>query len=162
MVNGKKLDPTRPLYLNKRKPLQCKLTFKRNLDKNQSEFTFQTHHKEFLKNKIKINYGVYSITHEPIKEGREVIVNFSQSCNDSIRVYFPYGGTVSSVSLKKDKDSTSIKPPLRTISYMIGFREDYEKEGEKNYFTFSRSDIGKYYVNFSSCHWGNNFWLTIK
>ena len=152
MINGKKMNPSEKIFINKRKSLVCKLIYKRTLNKKQEEFTFKTNQKEYMKNCIKIVYGAYDITHNPIREGKEQVVNFTQSCNDSIRVYFPYGGTISGASLYKD--SISIGSPYKNVSYGIG--------DENNYLKFSRNDIGRYYVRYGACHWGNNFWLTIK
>ena len=65
---------------------------------------------------------------------------------------FPYGGTVSGAILYIDSIQT--KKEFKSISYHYG--------GKGNFIKFSKADIGRYYVDFGSCHWGGEFWLTIK
>ena len=87
-----------------------------------------------------------------IKKGKSQVISITKLGIDSIAILFPAGGTQTSISLYKSKKSTD---PLRYIGF--AFEDD-----ESNLMCFSKSDIGKYYVRLTSCHWRNGFFLTIK
>jgi len=152
MIDNKKVDKNDTLYVNKKNSLELTLKYSiSNLEKPKY-LKFKTNLPDYLENFIKISHGKHIISSEEIDERKEQIINVSESCDDSIIVHFPFGGTISTVSLYKD--SLSSKPPLKSISYgMINY---------ENYMKFSKAEIGRYYVRFSSCHWGNNFWLVVK
>ncbi|MFT5820063.1 MAG: hypothetical protein ACI8ZM_001297 [Crocinitomix sp.] len=150
--NGKELNVTDTLYFNEKNPLELVLVYKIEALKKQNSFSFKTDHEDYLQNTIQLNYGKYSITTETIQAGNEQVLNLSETCNDSLTVHFPYGRTVSSVSLYKD--SLRSAAPHKSISYGI--------LDEINYLKFSKADIGSYFVSFGSCHWGNEFRLTIQ
>ena len=103
---------------------------------------------------IKINHGEYTVPVErPLLDNNtEYDVPLTSSCNDSLRVYFPYGGTITSISLNKfgAKDSADLK----WISYGM--------HDKNNYMSFAKSDTGRYAVMLSACHWGGHFILNLK
>lgn len=152
-VNGKLRSLDDVLFIRKKHPLKIEIEFIRDSTAiNQQKITFKTNQNEYLNNTIEVNYGKYVITSDMIRKGKEKIIDFSKSCNDSLIIDFPYGGTVSNVSLHKSPSSNA--PSYKHISYGIG---DKNKSIKLN-----KSDLGRYYVKFGSCHWGNDFWLTIK
>jgi hypothetical protein len=109
--------------------------------------------KIFKKGIIQLHFKKYVITKDEISTQKEQVLELSKSCLDSIRVYFPYGGTETNISLHNNPNDT--QEPIKSIWYQFG-------SIEKNYITFSKKDIGKYYVRLASCWWGAGFWLTIK
>lgn len=151
-IDNQQILKTDTFLLSENKSLKLKVRYKISTSEPASLFSFKTNLKKYLDNQIKLSYGQYLITSREIREGKELLINISESCQDSVRVEFPYGGTVSSAVLYSD--SSSAKRELKSITY------DLMEKG--NYFVFSKTDIGRYYVDFGSCHWGNEFWLTIK
>ena len=151
-INDKEFSSNDTISLNDTEDLEFKVKFKIPKNKTNNFIKFKTNLKGFLENKIKINYGEYIIPYEAIKERKEQVINISETCQDSIKMIFPFGGTISSVSLYKDSISTN--KSLKSVSYSYG--------GTENFLMFSRSHIGQYFVDFNSCHWGNSFWLIIK
>jgi len=101
-------------------------------------------------NIIRINLGSYYISTEEVKSRKKKIINIKDNCSDSIKIFFPYGGTISSVSVYKNMNQTEI-----TKSICYGFGE------EDNFIKFGKNEIGIYYIKFMSCHWGENFWLQL-
>jgi len=151
-ANGEQRSITDTLLVSGKSPLRIEIKFKRSLETNQANFSFKTNTNNYLNNDIRIKYGVYHINSESVRNGEEQFLNCTESCNDSLTIHFPYGGTVSGVSLYKD--STELGPPIKSVSY--GIME------EKNYLKFSKEEKGRYFVRFGACHWGNEFWLTLK
>lgn len=151
-INGKEMHSTDIVDLKKKKPLTVKLEYKRARNKKQEEFTFKSDQKGFVENNIQIEYGSHYISHESVRSGKETVLSLTESCNDSIRVYFPYGGTFSGATLYKD--SISFDTPYKSVSYGFG--------DPVNYIKLSKKDIGRYYVRYGACHWGNSFWLDIE
>jgi len=151
-ANGKELSKSDVVYLDEENPLAIELKYTIPEHNRPSHFKFMTDLPEYLENTVQLNYGAFFIMHKDIQEAEEQVFNLTESCNDSIRVHFPRGGTRSSATLYKDSISTD--SPYRRVSYLI--------MDEGNYLTFSREDIGRYYVRYMACHWGNNFWLRIK
>ena len=152
VVNGEKKYITDTLYVSKKNPLCIEIKFIRSLNSDQDDIRFKTNENKYQYNKIRIKYGEYNINSESVRNGEEQIFNFTESCNDSLIIHFPYGGTVSGVSIFKD--STKLDSPIKSVSYGI--------MQEKNYLKFSKEEKDRYYVRFVACHWGNEFWLTIK
>ena len=100
---------------------------------------------------INFHLGDLVIKNNDVEIKKEQIIDFSKMCSDTIRIYFPYGGTASTISIYKAANRKNI---FRQVGYSHGDAE--------NYLVFAKADIGKYYVKFSSCHWGSNFWLVVK
>ena len=148
----KEIKKTDTLYCNEKHPLKLKGKYKIDDSLSVSLFKFKTDDPDYLNNEIKVFYGEYFISSKEIRDRKEQVISVSESCSDSIRVYFPYGGTVSSASLYND--STSTTKAYKSICYGFG--------DANNHLTFSKADVGRYFVSFGSCHWGNDFWLTIK
>lgn len=151
LYKGKEIDKSTILHVKKRKPLLLELKHRITDSQNPRYLKFKTNHPDFLKNKIEMLYGSYIISNEDIRKGVEQVFKITESCSDSIVVRFPYGGTVSGVTLYKD--SSSLDTPYKSISYMFK---------QKNYLKFSKNEIDKYYISYRSCHWRNNFWLVLK
>ena len=152
IANGKKRSITDTLLVREKDPLQIEIKYKRSQTLEQGNIHFKTDENKYLGNNIRINHGEYDIDVDAVRDGGEQILSFAKSCNDSLIVHFPYGGTISGVSLYKD--STELDAPIKFVSYGI--------MDEKNYLKFSKEEKGRYYVRFAACHWGNEFWLTIK
>lgn len=150
--NDKEIATTDTLRLRKSKPLQLTVKYKIQNSATSNTFNFKTNLNSYLSNQISIVHGQYSIRANNIEEGKEQIINVTESCHDSIQVFFPYGGTISGVDIYTD--STRTVQVFESLSYGLG-------EG-KNFMTFTKADVGRYFVSFGSCHWGGEFWLTIK
>lgn len=150
--DNKLLKQTDTTFLSKKSPLTLKVKYKLQTSDKPTSFSFKTNLDKYSTNQVKLSYGQYLVTTSDIRAGKEQFVNVSESCQDSIKVIFPYGGTVSSATLYSD--STSSKKEFKSVSY--GIME------EGNIITFTKADKGRYYVYFGSCHWGGEFWLTIK
>jgi hypothetical protein len=138
--------------LSKNSPLKLKVKYKILSWEKPMSFSFKTNLGKYSYNQIKLSYGQYLITTSDIRARKEQFINITESCQDSIKVFFPFGGTVSSATLYSD--STNTKKEFKSVSYHLG--------GGGNFINFSKTDIGRYYVDFGSCHWGGEFWLTIK
>ncbi|MCB9261652.1 MAG: hypothetical protein H6607_04690 [Flavobacteriales bacterium] len=152
LKDNKILTQTDTIFLSKNSPITLKVKFKIQSSDKPNSFSFKTNLDKYSTNQIKLSYGQYLVTTNDIREGKEQFINVSESCQDSIKVIFPYGGTVSSATLYSD--STSTKKEFKSVSYGI--------MDEGNFITFTKTDKGRYYVDFGSCHWGGEFWLTIK
>jgi hypothetical protein len=142
---------TDTLILTKKSPVKLKVKYKISTEK-ATKFTFKTNIKKYLNNQVNIFYGQHIITSKDIRESKEQFINLTESCQDSIMVFFPFGGTISSATLYNDSSST--KKEFKSVTY--GLME------EGNSITFTKADLGRYFVDFGSCHWGGEFWLTIK
>lgn len=151
-VDNKSIMQTDTLFLSKNSPLILKVKYKIQSSDMPTSFSFKSNLEMYLNNKIKLSYGQYLVTTSDIKAGKELFINVSESCQDSIKVSFPFGGTISGVTLYSDAAQT--KKVFKSLSYRIG--------GDGNFINFSKADTGRYYVDFGSCHWGGKFWLTIK
>ncbi len=106
----------------------------------------------FKKGKIHLLFKEFRIPRNTSNEVKNYVVELSNSCLDSINVYFPYGGTETSISLYNSQNE---EKALRSIWYSFG-------ENEKNYITFYKKDIGRYFIRQASCWTGDLYWLTIK
>ena len=149
--DNKAFTETDTLLLTKNSPIKLKVMYK-ILTKKDTKFSFKTNQDKYLSNQINIFYGQHIITTKDVREGKEQSINVTESCQDSIKVLFTHGGTVSSATLYND--STKTKKEFKSVSYPLG--------GDGNFITFTRADFGRYFVDFGSCHWGGEFWLTIK
>ena len=150
-ADGAGLAKTDTLIINKNHAAEIRIQFMMdNAGMTFRAFKFSSDQSNYLANEMKFEMGTDYISVKQIRSGEEVLVNFPEKCADSIKVYFPYGGTQSGASLYADSVN---EKALKSVSYGIG------EEG--NYLWFSKKDIGRYYVRFGACHWGNNFWLTV-
>lgn len=140
------------LILSKKNPIMLKVKYKLRDSYKPTTFTFKTDIDKYSNNQIKLNYGEYFITTRNIREREEQFINVSENCQDSIKVFFPYGGSISGATLYSD--STSTQKAIKSVSY--GIME------EGNFMTFTKAEVGRYFVDFGSCHWGGEFWLTVK
>ena len=152
LKDNQPLARTDTTFLSKNSPLTLKVRYKIQSSSKPMSFSFKTNLDKYLNNKINLSYGQYLVTTSDIRTGKEQLINISESCQDTIKVIFPYGGTVSSATLYSD--TTSTKKEFKSVSYHVG--------GDENFINFSKSDIGRYYVEFGSCYWRGEFWLTIK
>jgi hypothetical protein len=150
--DNKMLTQSDTIFLSKNSPITLQVKYKIQSTEMPTSFSFKTNLKNYLNNQIKFSYGKHLVTTNDIRESNEQFINVSESCQDSIKVFFPYGGTISDVILYSD--STQTRKEYKSVSY--GYGED------GNFIHFSKADLGRYYVDFGSCHWGGDFWLTIK
>lgn len=151
-ANGHQLTKADTLTIDKNHPVEIRVRF--IIDKVEMKETFvkfSSDQSNYQSHEMKFEFGADYITVKQIRSGEEVVINFPDKCADSIKVYFPYGGTQSGASLYADSIS---QKSIKTVSYGIG------EDG--NYLWFSKKDIGRYYVRFGACHWGNQFWMNIK
>ena len=150
--DNKPLTLTDTTFLSQNSPLTLKVKYKIQSSDKPTTFSFKTNLDKYLTNQIKLSYGQYMVTTSDIRAGKEQFINVSESCQDSIKVFFPYGGTVSGATLYSE--TTQTKKEFKSLSYGI--------MDEENFLTFTKADVGRYFVDFGSCHWGGEFWLTIK
>lgn len=150
--NNEVFSASDTLTLSKNSPLTLKVKYTLQSSNKPETFAFKTNIDAYSNNQIKLGYGQYSISANDIKDGKEQTINVTESCRDSIKVFFPYGGTISGATLYSD--STRSTREFKSVSY--------EMMQEGNYLTFTKADVGRYFVDYGSCHWGGEFWLTIK
>jgi hypothetical protein len=152
LVQGKEVNVLDTFFVSKLKPLNILI----NLKKPQSitkelSISYVYEDRDKYQESIDLHFGDLVIRNSDIKSKKEQIIDFSKICSDSLKIYFPYGGTTSSVAVYKNASSNNI---LRHLGYLYSDPE--------NYMVFTKADRGKYYVKFSSCYWASNFWLVIK
>ena len=87
-----------------------------------------------------------------IQKGKTQVIKISTVGLDSVALIFPSGGTQTSVALYKTKNSDD-------FIKIIGFQDE---DGESNRMMLYKSEVGKYYIKFHSCHWGKIFRLLIE
>jgi hypothetical protein len=155
LYNGKEVQEGDTISLTETKPALFTVKFEK-IPKNQDSLYFSLEtslDSNVILKKIDIPllFKKYKISQNEIGPEKDQTVELSQSCLDSINVYFPYGGTETNISLY---DPQNLQKPIKSIWYQVF--------SEKNYMTFSRKDIGRYFVRLASCWWGAGFWLTIK
>lgn len=150
---GNQITKKDSIVLSSAQPITIKVEY---ILTNQKPTTmsFNSNLNKYSTNEIALSYGNFWVNADDIENEEGQIINLSKSCSDSICIFFPSGGTVTSVSIFKIfKDSTyeEFQPSFSTIS-----------EKCPNIFVFHKTDTGNYFVNYSSCHWGGNFPLVIK
>lgn len=92
------------------------------------------------------------ITYDQLRAQKEIEIELPKLC-DSIRLYFPAGGTVTSATLYKDsllKNEFCSTPSFGIMEDSLGFM------------TISSKTTGKFYLFYGSCHWGSRMWINIK
>lgn len=156
LYNGKVVQAQDTISLTATKPAIFKIRFQ-GIAKNQSglKLSFETSIDSmeiFRTGVIQLLFNEYVISQYALDKQQDPVVALSKSCLDSIKVYFPFGGTETGVSLFKSQKSVK---PIRSIWYQFDNKAI-------NYITFSKQDIGRYFVVMSSCHSGQSFWLTIQ
>ena len=154
--DGKKINEKDSINLTISKPALFKIKFDR-IPKNQDSLfiSFETSIDSmeiFKKGKIHLLFKEFVISRYPFNDEKNYIIELSKSCLDSIKVYFPYGGTETSISLYT---SQSAENPIKTIWYQFG-------DKGKNYITFKKEDIGCYFVTQASCWTGDAYSITIR
>lgn len=102
-------------------------------------------------NKIPIGCDLL-ITHNQLRERGELTIKFESNC-DSLHVYFPGGGTVTSATLYKDS--------LRQEEFATTGAFSLMGDG-KNKITISKNQKGTYYLVYNSCHWGSRMRLIFE
>ena len=151
-ANGEQLTKADTLTINKNHPVEIQVRFIINSVKiKEPVVKFSSDQTDYQSHEMRFEFAAKYITVKQIRSGEEMVINFPDKCADSVKVYFPYGGTYSGASLHAD--SISMKQ-IKWVSYGIG------EDG--NFLWFSKKDIGRYYLRYAACHWGNNFWLNIK
>jgi len=156
IYNGKEVREQDTISLTQTKPAILKARFKK-MPANQDSlyFSFETSIDSmeiFKRGSIQLLFKEYAVSQIRFVADQEQVVELSKSCLDSIRVYYPFGGTETMIDLYNPQN---LESPVRHIWYRI-------ESNAKNYMTFSRKDIGRYYVRLSSCWTGDSFWLTIQ
>ena len=107
-----------------------------------------------VKNKDTISFCVnqFEVSSRQFMDNDSLTIELSKSNLDSIAVYFPSGGTETTISVYKTMKS---KKPTHEIWYVFGMEQ-------KNYIVFKKSDKGSHFVRLASCHWAGSIWLNIK
>jgi hypothetical protein len=149
---GKRITKKDSIVVSSAKPITIKVEY---ILANQKPTTFRfgSTLNKYSTNEIALSYGEYLVNTDDIENEKKQIFNLSQSCSDSICVYFPSGGSVTEVSIFKIfEDSTYEEFKTTAFDFMCN----------KSLFVFHKSDTGNYFVNYSSCHWGGNFPIVIK
>lgn len=148
----KEIKPSDTLVLKNKEIVEVKIRYKIQDIERPQRFNFKSNLDEYSDNSIKLLYGQFLFTTNNIQKNKHQDIDISNSCADSLTLYFPYGGTISSATLYSDSSST--KKELKSVTYGYGT--------DNNYIKLAKSDIGRYFVSFGSCHWGGDFWLTVK
>jgi len=152
IINQRILTERDSVVIDKTHPIELSIVFTREeAGPAGTILTFSSDHERYEVNEMNFEFGADYLSVHQIISGKEVFVNFPEKCADSVKVYFPYGGTVSGASLYAHSTS---EQSIKSLSYGIG------EDG--NYLWFLKKDTGRYYVRYGACHWGNDFWLTVK
>jgi hypothetical protein len=93
-----------------------------------------------------------SVTHDQLREGGELKLDFPDDC-DSLRIYFPAGGTVTHAGLYKD--SLLNEEIASTPSFGL-------MDNGNNFMTLNKDKTGRFFLNYGSCHWGSRMWIVIE
>jgi len=140
------------IEISKEKGAELVINFHIPSKKDQLSISFKTNESKNSFYSIPITLNSFKITTEDIRNKSEVTLDISGSCSDSIRVYFPYGGTVSTVCVYREITEDSF---IKSTGYYSGESD--------NYLTFPTSpEARRYFIRFGACHWANNFWLNLK
>ena len=154
--NGKKINKRDSISLTASKPALFTAKFETIPENKDSLFiSFETSIDSmeiFKKGAIQLLFKDFIISRYPFDEEENYVVELTKSCLDSIKIYFPPGGTETSVSLYK---SQKAKKSLRSIWFQFG-------DNKKNYITFYKKDTGRYFIRQASCWTFDAYWLTIK
>jgi len=102
---------------------------------------------------VGITYQDHRVSIASIKKMSTLSFRVTGAGTDPVRIHFPPGGTSTSVVLYKILRSGK-KQFINTVGITGG--EDLD------YFIFTEKDAGRYFVRYSSCHWGTKLWLTIR
>ena len=141
------LNSKQPITLDVQIKINPKTQFEQHYIKIRSDHYSAKNEKIFFKPKS------YVVSVFQIKNKEDIMIDMSNNCLDSISVKFPIGGTITSVAFYSADDSLKLMNPYKSISYMTG---------DDRTLSFSKKDIGKYLVDFSSCHWGTSFFLELR
>lgn len=104
------------------------------------------------KDTISICVEQFEIPSKEFMHNESLRIELSKSGFDSITVYFPSGGTETTISVYKNREE---KKPIHEIWYHSG-------SNQKNYIVFKKSEKGNYFITLASCHWARNVWLNIE
>ncbi|MFN5983206.1 MAG: hypothetical protein ACK476_05570 [Fluviicola sp.] len=149
---GKQITKKDSIVVSSAKPITIKVEY---ILSNQKPTTlqFSSTLNKYSTNEIALSYGNFWVNADDIENEKEQIINLSQSCSDSICIFFPSGGSVTAVSIFKIFEDSTYEEFTST---------EYDFMSKKSPFVFHKSDTGNYFVNYSSCHWGGNFPIVIK
>lgn len=150
--NGRQLQPYDLVLLSKKDKVELEFRYIVEQTDSASVITFSTDAPENKAQQIRLNYHQYTVQRWQMKQEKPVEIDLTGGCNDSLRVYFEYGGTVSGVSMYRD--SFSIREPDHHVNYRIG--------DIGNFIVLTPADTGMYEVRFSACHVGYDFKIHVR
>lgn len=139
--------------INKFREVEVNLKYKIYTDeKPYSKFIFKSDKDGFYDNEVKVVYGSFYIDHEKLRNKDDQTISVSQSCSDSIRIYFYGGGTETNIVVYPNSEYGDWKK--RSTNFGIF--------SYKNFITFSITEIGKHRVFYGTCSGRYEFDLTLK
>lgn len=149
--NDKKVIESDTLLLSKKHPIKFKVEIiNKDLQEHKNSFiSFKTNHPVHKRKNIVFLPKTLILNTKDVQEGKEIVIEKTKNCIDSLSIVFPYGGTISTVNLYKEAQDR----PFKSISYMMF---------ENNKIDIDNIDLGVYKLHFSSCHWGNNLKIIVK
>lgn len=150
--NGKQVQPGDLVLLSKKDYVELEFRYIVEQTDSASVITFSTDAPENKAQQIKLNYHQYMVQRWQMKGEKPVVVDFTAGCNDSLRVYFDYGGTQTDVYMYRNE--VSKREPEHATHYGLG--------GTNNYITLSPADTGMYEVRFLSCFIGYQFKMHVR
>jgi hypothetical protein len=150
--NGRQLQPYDLVLLSKKDYVELEFRYIVEQTDSASVITFSTDAPENKAQQIRLNYHQYTVQRWQMMQEKPVEIDLTGGCNDSLRVYFEYGGTVSGVSMYRD--SFSKREPDHYVNYGLG--------DIGNFIVLTPADTGMYEVRFSSCHIGYRFKLHVR
>jgi hypothetical protein len=151
ILNDIKVLNTDTLLLSKKQPIKFNVEIiNNNLQERKNSFiTFKTNHPVHKRKTIRFIPKTLILNTKIIQEGKDIIIEKTKECIDSLSIFFPYGGTISTVNLYKESQNR----PFKSISYMMF---------ENNKIDIDNINTGIYKLHFSSCHWANNLNIIVK
>lgn len=92
------------------------------------------------------------IPSEQISNSNNIKIKFMETNEcDSVRLYFPVGGTMTTVEIFKD--STRQNKIIPTLHFGLD---------DANHASIEKHIRGRFYLSYGSCHWGSEKWIYIE
>ena len=146
-VNGEEAEAS--FEIRKNHPAKIEIIYTRARKQKQYDLSFRSSLDPLKVRTIAVQYGEHFFGRDDMEDSTTKVLKVSGTCNDSIRLYFPPGGTITSVIMNRQRDTFN-----KAISYNF--------YGNPNHITLSPADTGRYYVRFISCHWWNEYYIELR
>ena len=148
-VDDDAVTPGDTAYLGEWLQSWVEISFVRECSDAPSTLSFRSSLRPTARHELILFGDEYEVSHRDVRAGALHTVDVSGACTDSVDVYFPVGGTVTSVALY---DGPEEETNLRGLS-------SYRAGAAQTPIRLATSDTVTYAVVYRACHWGNDFQL---